>query len=106
MGFPDEEQDRSRWDHDQIGAALELRANAAPIRRPGPFPIQAAISAVHAQEAKASETNWRLIALLYARLMHLQPSPIIALNRAVAVRRSEGIAMGLALMDQISASGD
>jgi RNA polymerase sigma-70 factor (ECF subfamily) len=101
-----EEQDRSRWDRTQIaeGAALvEEALRAAP---PGPYALQAAIAALHAQAAAASDTDWRQIAALYVLLLRTTPSPVVALNHAVAVAMAEGPERGLALIDAIERRGE
>jgi RNA polymerase sigma-70 factor (ECF subfamily) len=94
-----EDQDRSLWDRDLIlrGAALLDRALA--LRRPGPYQLQAAIAALHARAAAPEETDWRQIALLYGELGRLQPSPVVELNRAVAVAMADGPDAGLELLD-------
>lgn len=96
-----EEQDRSQWDRAQIaeGAALlKATLRAAPA---GPYALQAAIAALHAQAPTFAETDWPQIAVLYRLLLRLQPSPIVELNRAVALAMTEGPARGLALLEQI-----
>jgi len=97
------EQDRSRWHHDQIAEALPLVAEASR-GGAGPFALQAAIAAVHCQAARAEETNWPQIVRLYDLLERVQPSPIVSLNRAVAVAMAEGAEAGLDLVDQLAAS--
>ena len=97
------EQDRSRWHHDQIAKALPLVAEASR-GGAGPFALQAAIAAVHCQAARAEETNWPQIVRLYDLLERVQPSPIVSLNRAVAVAMAEGAEAGLDLVDQLAAS--
>jgi RNA polymerase sigma-70 factor (ECF subfamily) len=115
-----DEQDRSRWDRKQIAEGLQLvRQTLSPSssRTPntsgqrsetsvGPYVIQAAISAVHAEAATAAETDWNEIVGLYDVLMNLTPSPVVALNRAVAVAMRDGPAAGLALVDEILARGE
>jgi RNA polymerase sigma-70 factor (ECF subfamily) len=115
-----DEQDRSRWDRKQIAEGLQLvRQTLSPSssRKPntsgqrsetsvGPYVIQAAISAVHAEAATAAETDWKEIVGLYDVLMTLTPSPVVALNRAVAVAMRDGPAAGLALVDEILARGE
>jgi len=101
------DQDRSRWDLGQIaeGSALLERA----LRRgspPGPYVLQAAIAAVHAEATSAERTDWRQIAALYGRLFQVMPSPVVDLNRAVAVAMAGSVAAGLAIMDRIEASGE
>ena len=97
------EQDRSRWHHNQIAEALPLVAEASR-GGAGPFALQAAIAAVHCQAARAEETNWPQIVRLYDLLERVQPSPIVSLNRAVAVAMAEGAEAGLDLVDQLAAS--
>lgn len=100
-----EEQDRSRWHRDQIAEALPLVAEAL---RPGigPYGLQAAIAAEHCKALRAEDTNWRAIARLYRELERLQPSPVVRLNRAVAVAMAEGPQSGLAILDALAKSGD
>ncbi len=96
-----EEQDRTRWNRAKIAegtALLEQVLRAGPA---GPYAVQAAISAVHAEAPSVAQTDWRQIVLLYARLAELQPSPIIELNRAVAIAFAEGPAAALAAVDAI-----
>jgi len=95
-----EEQDRSRWNRPQISEALTLVAEA--LRDPGPYALQAAIAAEHCKAARAEETGWRKIAQLYEQLERLQPSPVIALNRAVAVAMAEGPGSGLVILDTLA----
>ncbi len=101
-----DEQDRSLWNRNQIveGAALVDRALAS--RRIGPYTLQAAIAAVHAQAPTATATDWPQIVGLYDVLARADPSPVVALNRAVAVAMRDGPAPGLALIDAILARGD
>src|SRR6202035_281339 len=98
-----EEQDRSRWDYPQIAEALPLVTEALG-GRPGPFALQAAIAAVHCQAERAEETDWPQIVRLYDLLERVQPSPIVSLNRAVAVAMAEGAEAGLDLIDLLAAS--
>jgi RNA polymerase sigma-70 factor, ECF subfamily len=100
-----EEQDRSRWNWRQIAEALPLVKEAAE-NGPGPFALQAAIAAQHCQAARAEDTDWPQIVRLYDLLERQQPSPIVSLNRAVAVAMVEGPESGLALIDQIAADGE
>jgi RNA polymerase sigma-70 factor (ECF subfamily) len=100
-----EEQDRSRWDRAQIAEGLPLVERALRSRRPGPYQLQAAIAAVHVQAPTAAETDWAEIAALYAELLRMHPSPVVELNRAVAVAMSEGFERGLELMDEVGAAG-
>lgn len=101
-----EEQDRTLWDRAEIDEGLRLldaELRAAPA--PDAYAVQAAIAALHAQAAQASDTDWRQIAALYARLFVLNPSPIVMLNHAVAVAMSDGPEEGLRLLDQLATSG-
>ncbi len=103
-----EDQDRARWDRAQIdeGAALvegALRATSGP---PGPYALQAAIAAVHAQAPAAAATDWRRIAALYGMLARVHPTPVVELNRAVAVAMSEGLEHGLALVEALDHRGE
>ena len=100
-----EEQDRSRWNKKQIAEALPL-ADEALRGTPGPFAIQAAIAAVHCRGARAEDTDWRAIVKLYDRLERVQPSPIVSLNRAVAVAMADGPRAGLTLIDALAATND
>jgi RNA polymerase sigma-70 factor (ECF subfamily) len=100
-----EEQDRGRWDQQQIAEALPL-VDEALQNQPGPFAVQAAIAAVHCRAARAEDTDWAQIVSLYDLLERLEPSPIVALNRAVAVAMLDGPRSGLALIDALASSGD
>ena len=100
-----EEQDRSRWDRQKIAEALPLVEEALRGEL-GPFTLQAAIAAQHCQAARAEDTDWRQIVRLYDLLERLQPSPIVSLNRAVAVAMVDGPQPALALIDALAASGD
>jgi RNA polymerase sigma-70 factor (ECF subfamily) len=100
-----DEQDRGRWDRAQIAEALPLVEEALR-GGPGPFALQAAIAALHCQAAHADDTDWRQIVGLYDLLERLQPSPIVSLNRAVAVAMADGASAGLALIEQLAAAGD
>jgi RNA polymerase sigma-70 factor (ECF subfamily) len=100
-----EEQDRSRWDHQQIAEALPLVEEALG-GEPGPFALQAAIAAVHCKAARAEDTDWPQIVRLYDLLERVQPTPIVSLNRAVAVAMADGPRAGLALIDGLAAAGD
>jgi RNA polymerase sigma-70 factor (ECF subfamily) len=100
-----EHQDRSLWNRDQIaeGRALVVRALAS--RRFGPYTLQAAIAAVHADAPDAAATNWAQLVELYDLLVRSVPSPVVELNRAVAVAMRDGSEAGLALIDAILARG-
>jgi RNA polymerase sigma-70 factor (ECF subfamily) len=97
-----EAQDRSRWDARLIGEGLALVDKAMRHRRPGPYQIQAAIAALHARAARPEQTNWAGIDLLYAALERLQPSPVVTLNRAVAVGKVRGPAAALAMIEELA----
>src|SRR5215213_6506038 len=103
---PLEEQDRSLWDRDAISEGVDLLDAALRLGRPGPYQVQAAIGACHATAAEASATDWAEIAALYGELARLVPSPVVELNRAVAVAMAEGPAEGLAMVEELEASGD
>jgi RNA polymerase sigma-70 factor, ECF subfamily len=105
--IPLEEQDRSLWDAKEIEEGLVLVEKALRLGRGriGPYQLQAAIGALHAQARTAAETEWKEIAALYGELLRIMPTPVVALNRAVAVAMSEGLEQGLALIDQSGASG-
>jgi len=100
-----EEQDRSRWDQRQIAEALPLVEEAFR-GDPGPFAVQAAIAAQHCQAARAEDTDWPQIVRLYDLLERLQPSPVVSLNRAVAVAMVDGPRPALALIDALAAAGE
>src|SRR5438874_165017 len=100
-----EEQDRTRWNHEQISEALPLVGESMR-REPGPYALQAAIAAEHCQAARAEETDWPQIVRLYNLLERVQPSPIVSLNRAVAVAMVDGPQQGLALIDELIATGN
>ena len=100
-----EEQDRSRWNQRQIAEALPLVAEAFR-GGPGPYTLQAAIAAQHCQAARAEDTDWPQIVRLYDLLERLQPSPVVSLNRAVAVAMAEGPRPALAIVDALAAAGD
>ncbi|MCU1305795.1 MAG: polymerase subunit sigma-24 [Acidobacteriaceae bacterium] len=103
---PLEEQDRSRWHHDQIAEGCKLVERALLRRSISPYQLQAAIAAVHAEATIASKTDWKQIAALYGILRTIQPSAVVDLNHAVAIAMSEGIDLGLALIDKLGASGE
>jgi RNA polymerase sigma-70 factor (ECF subfamily) len=100
-----EEQDRSRWNRQQIAEALPLVEQALR-HGPGPFAVEAAIAALHCEAARAEDTDWPQIMRLYDVLKRLQPSPIVSLNRAVAVAMVEGPRPALALIDELAATGE
>ncbi|HEY1573016.1 MAG TPA: DUF6596 domain-containing protein [Pseudonocardiaceae bacterium] len=96
-----EDQDRSRWDRAEIVEAIGLLDRALRLGRPGPYQLQAAIAALHAQATSADDTDWPGIAALYARLLAVTSSPVVALNHAVAVAMATSPDEGLALIDRI-----
>jgi RNA polymerase sigma-70 factor (ECF subfamily) len=98
-----EDQDRSLWDRTRIDEGLRVLDRALTFGRPGPYQLQAAIAALHAQAETPRETDWEQIAALYSELERRTGSPVTALNRAVAVAMTEGPAAGLSLTDAISA---
>jgi RNA polymerase sigma-70 factor, ECF subfamily len=100
-----EEQDRNRWNRQQIGEALPLVEEALRSGL-GPFAVEAAIAALHCEAARAEDTDWPQIVRLYDVLERLQPSPIVSLNRAVAVAMVDGPRPALALIDEVAATGD
>ncbi|HSO73478.1 MAG TPA: DUF6596 domain-containing protein, partial [Blastocatellia bacterium] len=100
-----EEQDRQRWDARQIAAALPL-VDEALRGEPGPFALQAAIAAEHCKAARPADTDWARIVRIYDFLLNLKSSPIVSLNRAVAVAMADGPRQGLALIDALAASGE
>lgn len=101
-----EDQDRSLWSRDQILEGVSLAEQALSSSPVGPYTIQAAIGAVHAQAASAAATDWAQIVALYDVLIRAQPSPVIELNRAVAVAMRDGPSVGLVLIDALLARGD
>jgi RNA polymerase sigma-70 factor (ECF subfamily) len=101
-----EEQDRGRWDGRQIAEGLALVERALSTGPLGPYQLQAAIAALHAQARTPAETDWAQIAALYQRLLEFLPSPVIALNQAVAIAMSAGLEEGLQRIDQIGVSGE
>jgi RNA polymerase sigma-70 factor (ECF subfamily) len=101
-----EDQDRSLWNRDQIAEGTRLLLQALSSRRFGPYTIQAAIAAVHAEAPNAAATDWAQIVGLYDVLARADPSPVVELNRAVAVAMRDGPLAGLALIDAILADGD
>jgi RNA polymerase sigma-70 factor (ECF subfamily) len=97
-----EDQDRALWDRKLIAEGLALVDKALRHRRPGPYQVQAAIAAVHAHAARPEDTDWAEIEQLYAVLEGLQPSPVVTLNRAVAVSKSRGAAAALAMIEPLA----
>jgi RNA polymerase sigma-70 factor (ECF subfamily) len=101
-----EDQDRSLWDASMIGEGASVLEAALRQRRPGPFQVQAAIAACHAEAASAAETDWMQIAALYATLTEMVPSAVVELNRAVAVSMALGPAEGLAMVESLTEKGE
>ena len=101
-----EDQDRSLWDASMIDEATSLLDAALRLHRPGPFQVQAAIAACHAQASRAAETDWLEIAALYASLAEMVPSAVVELNRAVAVSMAIGPAEGLVIVESLADSGE
>jgi len=102
---PLEEQDRGAWDRDGIDEGCDLLDAALRRERPGPYQVQAAIAACHATAADAAATEWSEIAVLYRELARMVPSPVVELNRAVAVAMADGPEAGLRLVDALDESG-
>ena len=100
-----EEQDRSLWNREQIAEALPL-VEEALLGAPGPFSVQAAIAAVHCRAARAEDTDWEQIVGFYDELQRLQPSPVVSLNRAVAIAMRDGPGTGLVLIDELAEAND
>jgi RNA polymerase sigma-70 factor (ECF subfamily) len=101
-----EDQDRSRWDYQMISEGTALVEQALRSRRFGAYTLQAAISAIHAQAGTAAQTDWNQIVVLYSALLGIDSSPIVELNRAVAVAMRDGPEAGLVLIDAILKRGD
>ena len=97
-----EDQDRSRWDHDAIDEGLAMLERAAALGPAGPYRVQAEIAALHDRAPRPEDTDWAAIAGRYAELAELQPSPVVELNRAVAVAMADGPAAGLPLIDALT----
>lgn len=101
-----EEQDRSLWDRDMIGEGLMQVKQAFSTNRIGPYTLQAAIAAVHAEAESSDATDWAQIAGLYSLLLRINPSPVIELNRAVAIAMHEGPEAGLQQIDELLKRGE
>jgi RNA polymerase sigma-70 factor (ECF subfamily) len=99
-----EEQDRTRWDSDEIADAIRILQATMQLARPGPYQIQAAIVACHATAEDVAETDWTQIVALYDRLTEVAPSPVVELNRAIAIPLASGPAVGLAIIESIVAA--
>jgi RNA polymerase sigma-70 factor (ECF subfamily) len=102
---PLEEQDRTRWDTTQITEATRILETALRRRHPGPYQVQAAIAACHATAVRAADTDWAQIAGLYRELRKFVPSPVVELNRAIAIGMADGPRAGLALLDELTLDG-
>jgi RNA polymerase sigma-70 factor, ECF subfamily len=99
-----EDQDRTKWDRAEIDEGLSLVDRALRSGPPGPYALQAAIAAVHAEASRSEDTDWRQIVGLYDRLYAIAPTPVVALNRAVAVAMSDGPLAALPILDELAAS--
>jgi RNA polymerase sigma-70 factor, ECF subfamily len=100
-----ENQDRSLWNREQIAEGVALLEKALKSRRFGSYTLQAAIAAVHAEAESVAATDWRQIVALYNRLLEIQPSPVVQLNRAVAIAMCDGPEAGLTLIDAVLENG-
>jgi RNA polymerase sigma-70 factor (ECF subfamily) len=100
-----DQQDRSLWNRGLADEGIALVERALASRRFGPYTLQAAIAAVHAEAASADKTDWAEIAALYSLLMRIDPSPVVELNRAVAIAMRDGPAAGLTIVEDILARG-
>ena len=100
-----EEQDRSRWDRDAISEGLMLVEKALTLGPVGPYQLQAAIAALHAQAVTPEETDWPQIAALYGKLLEMNPSPVVALNGAIAVAMSRRLEEGLDRIEELGRTG-
>jgi RNA polymerase sigma-70 factor (ECF subfamily) len=98
-----EDQDRNLWDRRAIEEGLALIDKAMHLKRPGPYQVQAAVAALHARATRPENTDWAGIDRLYAKLERMQPSPVITLNRAVAVSKLHGVATALAMIEPLAA---
>jgi RNA polymerase sigma-70 factor (ECF subfamily) len=97
-----DDQDRKRWDRDLIAEGLALLDKALRHRKPGPYQVQAAVAAIHSRAPRAVETDWAEIDVLYGTLERLQPSPVVSLNRAVAVSKVQGAEVALRMLEPLS----
>ena len=100
-----EDQDRGKWDAAEVSEGVSVLDAALRRGRPGPYQVQAAIAACHVTAARAADTDWAQIARLYGQLAQFLPTPVVELNRAVAVGMAEGPEAGLALAGELEASG-
>ena len=101
-----EEQDRTRWDQAKIHEGITVLDEALALRDPGPYQVQAAISALHAEAARPEDTDWRQIAALYDRLATMTPSMVVEVNRAIAVAMAQGVPEGLQMLLQLESQAD
>lgn len=101
-----EDQDRARWDHEMIDEGLALLDATLRAGHPGPFQVQAAIAALHARAPRPEDTDWPQIAALYTALHEMMPTPVVALNRAVAIAMADGAARGLPLVEALAGDLD
>jgi RNA polymerase sigma-70 factor, ECF subfamily len=101
-----DDQDRSRWDKDMIHEGVRALEHATAMEAPGPYQLQAAIASLHARSPAPEATDWAQIAALYSALLRLQPTPVVELNRAVAVAMADGPAAGLPLVDALAGELD
>jgi RNA polymerase sigma-70 factor (ECF subfamily) len=101
-----EDQDRTLWDQQAIEEGVSILERALAMQAPGPYQVQAAISVLHAQARRPEETDWDQIVALYDVLYEMMPSPVVELNRAVAVAMSDGIESGLILLDRLAETGE
>src|SRR6185436_19689270 len=101
-----ENQNRSLWDRERIAEGVKIVEGALAMRRPGPYSLQAAIAALHAEAPSAVQTDWPQIVALYDVLAGIDPSPVVELNRAVAVAMRDGPASGLLLIEEILKKGE
>ena len=107
LPVPLPEQNRGRWDHLLIRRGFTALLRAQQLRRPpGPYVLQAAIAACHARARTGGETDWRQIAMLYEALAALTPSPVVELNRAVAVAMAGDVELGLRIADELAAGSE
>jgi RNA polymerase sigma-70 factor (ECF subfamily) len=101
-----DQQDRARWDRAKISEGVAVLDEALALNNPGPYQVQAAISALHAEAATPEETDWPQIAALYRTLSAMAPSPVVEVNRAVAVAMAQSPAEGLELLERIDGLED
>ncbi len=99
------EQDRTSWNQTEIDEGLALVRECLAVNRPGPYQVQAAVNAVHSTARTAADTDWSQIHALYGQLLRLTPSPVVELNRAVAVAELDGPEVGLAVVDRLALTG-